>query len=208
MDEGQKQVVPTVVSFFTPQKIYQDFAEELKTACDGVGLDHFVVEAEDRGSWVENCARKGTFCLEMMHLLERPILWIDADGKPKRMPELLIGTDKDFGIYAFNGGRIRFPPGRGRRELPKTWPDPPRWFNSGTVFFNNTPGALTLLDRWAELCLEHPHDWDQWLLQEAWCESKPSTEWLPKSYCAIGGRGPEPVIVHDMASTLQPGIKR
>lgn len=199
---------PTVVSFFTPQKIYRDFAAELKIACDAVGLDHFVVEAEDRGSWLANCARKGTFCLEMMHLLERPILWIDADGKPKQMPDLLIDTDKDFAIHAFNGPRRRPMPNRGIRELPKAWDDPPRWFNSGTAFFNNTSGALTLLERWAELSVARPWDWDQWLLQEAWCELKPSTEWLPKSYCAIGGRGPDPVIVHDLASTMQRGIKR
>lgn len=201
-------MLPIVVSFFTPQKIYRDFAAELILACDNVGLDHFVVEAEDRGSWVANCAYKGPFCLEMMRFLERPILWIDADGKPKRMPYLLLNTDKDFAIHAFNGARRRQPPHREMRELPKSWPDPPRWFNSGTVFFNNTTHSEGLLERWAELCLERPGDWDQWLLQEAWCELKPSTEWLPASYCAIGGRGRDPVIVHSMASTLQPGIKR
>ena len=143
-----------------------------------------------------------------MHLLERQILGIDADGRPKRRPSRLIDNDNDFGIYAFNGPRRRQPPHREMQELPKTWPDPPRWFNSGTVFFNNTPGANQLLERWSELCLERPGDWDQWLLQEAWCELRPSTEWLPKSYCAIGGKGPDPVIVHNMASTLQPGIQR
>ena len=201
-------MIPIVVSFFTPKKIYQDFALELIAACDEVGLEHFVVESEDRGSWLANCAQKGTFCLEMIRLLKRPILWIDADGKPKRMPTLVIDTDKDFAIHAFNGPRRRPLPSRGIHELPKAWDDPPKWFNSGTVFFNNTQSAHGLLERWAELCTCRPGDWDQWLLQEAWCELKPSTEWLPKSYCAIGGRGPSPVIVHDLASTMQRGIKR
>jgi len=207
VDEEQGQVVPTVVSFYTPHKIYRDFAAELKAACDVVGLDHFVVEAEDRGSWVANCARKGTFCLEMMHLLERPILWIDCDGRPKKYPDLLVGIKEDFAVYAFDGPRRRPTPGRGVRELPKTWDDPCKWFNSGTVFFNNTPGAYSLLERWAELCLERPGDWDQWLLQEAWCEVRPSTVWLPKSYCAIRG-GRDAVIAHDLASTKQGAIQR
>jgi len=196
-------VTPTVVSFFTPQKIYRDFAAELKIACDAVGLDHFVVEAEDRGSWVANCARKGTFCLEMMHLLERPILWIDADGKPKRSPDLLVDTDVDFAVYAFDGPRRRrLPGGSGEyAELPADWPDPARWMNSGTVYFGHTSKSLELLERWAELCLERPSSWDQHLLQEAWCEVKPDTLWLPRSYCDIGGKKGA-VIAHDLASVI------
>jgi len=203
VDEEQGQVVPTVVSFYTPHKIYRDFAAELKAACDVVGLDHFVVEAEDRGSWVANCARKGTFCLEMMHLLERPILWIDADGKPKRMPDLLVGTDVDFAIHAWNGPRRRQAPGRRDYvELPKEWPGPARWMNSGTAYFGHTPKSLELLERWAGLCLERPGDFDQWSLQQAWCDVRPNTLWLPVQYCAIGGRGGNTVIRHDLASVI------
>jgi len=197
-------VAPIVVSFFTPQKIYRDFVAELILACDNVGLEHFVLEAEDRGSWVANCAYKGPFCLEMMRMLERPILWIDADGKPKRMPDLLVDTDVDFAVYAFEGPRRRrLPGGSGKyAELPKDWPDPGRWMNSGTVYFGHTPKSLELLERWAELCLERPSSWDQHLLQEAWCGVRPKTLWLPVQYCAIGGRGGNTVISHDLASVI------
>ena len=192
---------PTVVNFYTGDERYRRYAHRLQESCKALAVPCVSIELRSRGRWVINCAMKPIFMMHAMRKLARPLLWVDADGELKRTPDLLRGCDADFGIYAFPGPRRRKPPGREWRDLPHEFPDPPRWFNSGTVFLNNTRGGLDLVDRWADLQRAHPTDWDQWTLQQAWCDTRPNTIWLPQTYCAIRGRsnGP-PVVNHGLAS--------
>lgn len=189
-----------VVSFFTPGQIYRDYAKRLKASCDALGLKHWIVEHDDQGSWVENCARKGPFCFETMEFLDCPMVWIDVDAVVKQRPVLLDDATCDFAVNTFHGQRRRRIPGGKTVELPEDWSDPPRWFNSGTVFFGNTDPSRALLAAWADLCLESPHELDQILLQKAWCQVRPETLWLPESYCSIWQREGPAVIAHELAS--------
>jgi hypothetical protein len=164
------------------------------------------MQVADQGSWVRNCALKGIFMEQAMRILAQPLLWIDADATLERVPTQLRGIGVDFGVYAFSGPRRRSCCGR-VVNLPDEFPDPPKWFNSGTVFVNNTKGGVLLLERWAELCRQDDGQWDQWLLQQAWTDVRPSTFWMPQSYCAINGRCNDnhgrPVVSHKLASAMQ-----
>ena len=202
-----------VVSFHTPEPMYDRYAQRLVKSCSAVGLDSLVVEIPGRGSWVENCAMKGPFVLRCMQEHARPLLWIDADGMVLSYPELLDEAISDFAVYARPGhGRDTVScVGRKPVTLPPEWPPDlsARFFNSGTIFFSNRKPAVDLLRRWAERCCEKPRDWDQWHLQRAWAELQPETLWLPLSYCAIRGRcRGGPVVTHDLASTKQKGVDR
>ena len=199
---------PIVVSFYTPDGPYPEYAARLEASCKALGLDHLITEMPGHGSWVKNVAQKGPYLKRWMLTLDHPILWVDVDAEILSEPVIVTDVDEDFAIYADIKPRKWKPVGRARSlELPVAWPDPPRWFLTGTVFFNNTPMARTLLDTWASMCEEQPTSYQQLLLQQCWCKVKPETIWLPQSYCKIrhmawrAGEDDRPaVIVHDLAS--------
>ncbi len=198
----------TVVNYYTSQDPYPKYAAKLRESCAALKVPCMSVELKDTGRWVSNCAIKGPFMLNCMRILSRPILWIDADAELKKRPDLLRDIEVDFGVYSFGGERKRKACGR-VVNLPDDWPDPPKWFNSGTIFINNTLGGMDLLYKWAHLCRLDDGQWDQWTLQQAWCDIRPSTVWLPQSWCAIKGRCKgDPVVFHHLASTTQKGIDR
>lgn len=198
----------TVVNYYTGQAPYPKYAAGLRESCKVLKVPCMSLSLKDTGSWVANCAKKGIFCEQAMRILARPLLWIDADATLDQRPVLLRDCGADFGVYAFDGPRRRTACGR-VVNLPEEFPDPPKWFNSGTIFFNNTVGGWDMVHRWAELCRKDNNQWDQWLLQQAWCDVRPATFWLPQSYCAIRGRCKgKPVVTHQLASTTQKGIDR
>jgi hypothetical protein len=65
--------------------------------------------------------------------------------------------------------------------------------------------SIRLCNRWIEMQEQNPTHWDQWTLQQAWCDIQPKTEFLPQSYCQIdrmhGRQGA--VILHRLASVEQ-----
>lgn len=182
---------PIVVNFHTPDRAYTEYAEKLAASCALHGIELFQKVLPKKQSWCETCALKGPFCLWAFEELKRPIIWIDADAEVRQNPIRIMESNDDFAIYARLGGLVRRQAGREEIKLPANWPgdEKPRWFDSGTVMFNDTPAAHELLKRWAVLCLENPHLYDQWTLQQAWADTKMVTElrtdWLPHGYCKI-----------------------
>lgn len=179
--------LPLVISFYTRGTDYEIEARRLIASCEKLGLDHHIVGLESRGSWEANCSLKSEFVLSAWENTGRPVLWVDADAVLHAAPELLRGATADFAIH-----RCR------------DWQ-----FASGTVFFNQTPGAAALLARWIARCRSHPRVWDQDNLDLAWEEvvaTRPlETLWLPEPYCRIfdlhEGRSRAPgVIEHFQAS--------
>lgn len=205
---------PTVLSFFTANDPYPRMAARLEASCKQVGLDHLIADVDPEPTWVETVAQKALYVLRWAKSLERPVLWIDADGELLSDPELLYDCQKDFAVYADPKPRKWRPLGRKMMELPQDWPNPPWWFLTGTLWFNYTPRAIAFLEAWARGAREKPRDYQQLLLQRIWCAVRPETLWLPQSYCHIRskpwhpGEGGPDVIVHDLASTMQRGIKR
>lgn len=202
---------PLVVSFHTGQEPYPSFARRLAASCERHGLEYRIDELPDRGAWVENVAARGPFLWERMRELDRPLLWIDADGEVEAEPTLLYGTEADFAVHTVERGWEFRPVGRGPMTLPAAWPRRlgPQWFLGGTLFFHRTPAAKELLELWAAECTARPRDYQQWLLQDVWCRvPRLETLWLPQGYCKIRGHRwregeqPRTVIGHDLASAI------
>lgn len=179
--------LPLVISFFTKNTDYEIEARRLIASCRKLGLDHHVVGLDSRGSWEANCSLKSEFVYNTWKSCGRPILWVDADAVLHAAPELLRGTTADFAIWKC-----------------RDWE-----FASGTVFFNQTPTAGALIERWIARCRAHPRVWDQVNLDLAWEDiitTRPlETLWLPEPYCRIfdrhEGRSARPgVIEHFQAS--------
>jgi hypothetical protein len=179
--------LPLVISFYTKDTDYEVEARKLIASCQRHRLDHLVVGLETRGSWEANCSLKSEFIYDTWKSCGRPVLWVDADAILHSSPELLRGCRADFAIHKCR-----------------------RWqFASGTVYFNQTSGAATLIQRWIARCRQYPRVWDQENLDLAWEDTVAvyplETLWLPEPYCRIfdlyDGRSATPgVIEHFQAS--------
>ena len=199
----------TFVSFYTNTGIYPKLIKNLEKSLEKYSLNYVIQLQEDMGSWVKNCAIKAQFMKTM--LLQTPknecIVWIDSDAEIVKYPDLFLLGDQEFMIRGEPGGKSKIPAGRERIHLPNNWPQTvtPCWFNSGTIFMRVCENSIKLCDRWIQLKNEKPTDWDQWTLQQAWCDIQPKTEFLPQSYCQIdrmhGRQGA--VILHRLASVEQ-----
>lgn len=196
-----------VVSFFTPKNIYQKMAERLIESCNKFNLPYDIRQVEDRGSWVKNCNYKASFIMDCISKHDKKVVWVDADGRFGRYPELLDKTTASFGVRAEPGGPTRKQVDRDPISLPSNWPKNLGniWFNSGTILFEPCESIRRMVTRWIELGQEYPTNWDQWNLQQAWADIQPDTEWFPREYCQIdklhGNRNA--VILHDLASVMQ-----
>jgi len=196
----------TAVTFYT-NDYYKKQTEQLKISCKKFEIPLIVTEVEDKGSWVKNCAFKSYYIYEMLMTLDTNVLWLDSDSTVIRYPELFDTIKEDFAIRAEPGQRVKRPTGREQISLPSNWPKglKPAWFNSGTIFFKNSDKGKELTRRWLQLSTNNASDWDQWTLQQAWCDVAPSTYWLPREYCQIKKlHGVQnATILHDLASVAQ-----
>ena len=183
---GSAAGVPIVISFYTTGTPYEEEVKGLQGSLARLGLEHVVQGVKPAGSWEANCAMKARYIRDELDRLDRPVLWVDADAVVRRAPVLLSGGEMDLAVHKFAGWQ----------------------FASGTVYFNRTPMARMVLDRWVELCETRPGIWDQIHLDAAW-ESVAArhplrTQWLPASYTKIFdaevGAAFEPVIEHFQAS--------
>lgn len=177
-------VEPVFISFYTRDTAYEPLAERLRGTLDAHGLDHRLVGIDSLGLWERNCAFKARFVRDMWRELGRPVVWLDADATVEADPVLLRRCGADFAVCKYDG-----------------WE-----FGSGTLFFNATPAAGRLLDRWVLRCDADPLLWDQMHLDAAWADIASQepliTQWLPASYLHIFDQQPAeaPVITHWQAS--------
>ena len=180
--------LPVVVSYYTMGTGYEQEAAGLRACCDDLGLVCDIRGVASRGSWEANCAMKAAFVRDRWLEHGDGVVWVDADARLARAPELLRARGFDFAVHRCSGWQ----------------------FASGTVCFWRTAGAGALLDAWVARCEEDPWRWDQVSLDLAWEDTVRSgtlrTLWLPQAYTKIFDRGSEdptgadPVIVHHQAS--------
>ena len=158
-------MMPMVTSFYTPTWTYPASAVRLRKECEGLGLDHYIQERPDLGGYLQNCRQKPVHLLEVMRRHNRPLLWIDVDGSILRRPIDLDIMQADFAA-------------RPMRKTGRKW-------HVGTLYFNNTPGALALLERWvAEL---DDRTSDEAALERVWQSPgwPAKTAELPATYFAV-----------------------
>lgn len=173
-------MTPLYVSFYTPD--YAGEAAELVATLDAHGLEYVVTAMPSAGNWVANCGRK-PYCIRSAMALYpgRPIIWLDADARVRQYPALFDGLDCDFAAHWRHGTELL----------------------SGTLYFNPTAAALSLVDAWIREQDRRRGEWDQRVLADVVAGMTGlKTLDLPWGYCRIfdGKEQGEPVIEHMQAS--------
>jgi len=82
----------TVISYYTQDWHYPQYARALQQACDRFDLKHHIVERTSTGAYVGNCQIKPFFIQECLETMRSPVFWIDADGALLARPSLLMET--------------------------------------------------------------------------------------------------------------------
>lgn len=176
---------PLFVTFYTEGSPYAGEAITLGETCATFGLPFERHPMPSRGSWARNCNAKPTFLREMMVRHEgRPLVWLDADARVRRLPvafDACVEMGTDFAAHWRYGQELL----------------------SGTMYWGGGPRSWELLRLWLAECEQHPETWDQRNLQAVIERGVPGlrVERLPETYTAIFDAGvPDPVIEHMQAS--------
>jgi hypothetical protein len=188
---------PIVISFYTVDTLYQMEVQNLIASAEQYGVETRIVGVPSFGSWELNCAYKPFFILEQLKQLQRPVLWVDADGVFVKKPSMLQQFQADLAV---------------RIEDNLAWDHSSKVITS-TVFVNHTPEGVGLLRAWARECQAQLTDpsrttefWDQIALRNVLVNSKDKIGSLPLSYAKIFDHPEDvktvsdPVIVHYQAS--------
>jgi hypothetical protein len=185
---------PVIISFYTLNTPYQLEVQNLIDSCKKFGLETDIEGVESFGSWELNCAYKPFFILKKLNELQRPVLWVDADGVFVREPSWQEAFEADLAV---------------RQELVAE--DHPSRVISSTVFARES--SKSLLRLWCQMCQKMLLDpereeefWDQIALRDAIQASNAKVASMPLAYAKIfdhpGDRQSEvvPVIEHYQAS--------
>lgn len=121
----------TVISFFTPDWKYPEYAKNLANDCTKLGLE-FVIEPKDgTNSYVGNCNLKSNFIRDKLRELKRPVLWLDVDGSVLKIPNELNNLEHyDIAGYA------------NKQFLDR--------ISVNVLLFNYTSNTFAFLDTWCE----------------------------------------------------------
>ena len=162
--------MPLIISYNTPDPIYQAAADRLKRSLGKFKLSCEIICCTPRGAWIDNCAYKANFIYAMFKAYAPiDIVWLDADAEVVAYPEMLGELKSEIDVAAVMH--------RGHELL------------GSTLFFRGTPEVDSLLQSWIVANKAYPHRWDQVNLQEV-LGTEPyknliKFEALPHSYAHI-----------------------
>lgn len=172
-----------VVAYYTPK--YKKEAEQLLKTMKQFDLEYDVQKVKDLGNWNKNTHYKPTFIREMLEKHKKPILYVDADARFQKYPDLI---DKIIGSY----------------DIAVHYKDDKELL-TGTIFFDYNEKVLELIKEWEELCQEEDliEIFEQKLLQDLLEKSDLKKYILPAGYTLIFdlmAEQDEPIILQTQAS--------
>lgn len=162
-------MTPLFISFHTGGQ-YERHAAELSETLTTFNLPHEIEHMPCTGRWSSNCAMKAQFILSKMDAWPfRPLVWLDADARVRKYPEMLMSMSAttDFAAH---------------------WLDKVELL-SGTLYFGGTVASVDLVQDWKKRCTAQPNVWDQRHLSES-VNQMPELNvvYLPEGYTRIFDR--------------------
>ena len=145
---------PTIISFYTDDWKYPEYADLLKADCERLGLEHHIKLRENTGKWINNTRAKPSFILEALKELKGPVLWIDVDGSIYEKPELMLEYTK----YDMAPRPANYKWGR-------------KWHVS-TMYFNYTEKTIAFLEEWVARCEAAENISDELCLEYCWANEE------------------------------------
>ena len=190
-DPSSKVARPfVVISMFTKDTNYKAEADALVATCQRLKIPHEIYQVDDRGSWEKNTQSKVIIMKSALEKFKKPIVWVDADARFQKYPELFLTSQSDIMYYFL-----------------------PAWKEAlnGTLYLDYNVNTIAFLDKWIELNesneLNDGDNFKSLIIQDTTLIKGI----LPGNYCKIFDNplidAPDPVIIHTQASRRNKGMK-
>jgi len=188
---------PLVVNYYTRGTSYERQSAEMEAAARLFGLEVHRQGCENLGGWEANTHFKAHFLDVMLKHFDRPLMWLDADGRVCSYPDYLDGfmtADADVALAYVDWGQYK----HSRRMDVELL--------SGTMLLRPTAATFEMLARWKARNHETLGTgiYEQRNLQDVVAEMGDAIKVarLPDRYCQIHDlmRGVDPIIKHLQAS--------
>jgi uncharacterized Rossmann fold enzyme len=191
VNSAQLDVFPLIVAYHTDDPLYNMHAREFERGLTQLGLEYYI-ETIPTSSWQQGTRYKAKFLRKMLDEVDRPILYVDVDGRIRSKPIGLQSITADIAV------RWQSFPWKQNECL------------SGTIYLKNNTRTKKLCDRWNELNEREGNEvrtFEQWNLDKAIKEVKGLTTYnLPPEYTFIFDSmkkiypNTKPIIEHFQAS--------
>lgn len=133
-----------VVAYYTENTDYADEVTHLIASLKKFQLPMDIVGIPHQGSWLANTQYKAYFIKQMLiRHYPKDILYLDADARVQKYPELFDNIDFDIGAMYLNNEEML----------------------GGTLYFANNAKVSAIVEKWVAVSLEHPQMWDKTILQ-------------------------------------------
>jgi hypothetical protein len=177
---------PVYCCFFTAGTMYEQEARRLRASLERHGLPHDIRPVPDRGDWVKNTQLTAGFICRMLdEHPDRPIVYLDADAYVWSPPTLFdsLSGGADVAVHYRRGHELL----------------------NGTTFFNNTPGARLVAEKYREFIESNGGCTNEQLMLDAAigaCAELVTVARLPASYAWI-----HDIMAHDLGDDVEPVIE-
>jgi hypothetical protein len=166
---------------------YERHAAELVESALPFGVAVDLWQRPCSGSWVENCAQKADFVLCCLEHYRQPIVYLDADARVRKSPQMLLNMPPEVDIAFHRLDKV---------ELI-----------SATMYFSGSDDCYDVVRDWKKRCVDQPHVWDQKHLDASVQAIQPNVCELPETYCRIFDRwkrmAREDIVIEQMQASRQ-----
>lgn len=183
---------PVVISYYTIDTVYELEVEKLMTSLDIFKIPYQIYGVPTLGSWLNNTGFKAEFVRDVMKIVDRPCVWLDADCEVMKEPVLfaqLLAQKVSISVYI-----------RGDDKEPN--------LNSSTIYLGNDAFCKEVVDAWVDQMKNTDYKiWDQKCLEFVYKRNPDKFHKIPPEYAkkAKMGKKKTSVIFQNNISTMTRG---
>lgn len=183
---------PVVISYYTIDTVYELEVQKLMASLDTFKIPYQIYGVPTLGSWLNNTGFKAEFVRDVMKIVDRPCVWLDADCEVVKEPVLfaqLLERKVSISVYI-----------RGDDNEPN--------LNSSTIYFGNDTFCKETVESWVDEMKKSDYRiWDQKCLEFVYKRNPEKFHKIPPEYAkkAKMGKKKTSVIFQNNISTTTRG---
>jgi len=131
------------ISSYTPGTIYENIIQDLKASIEAFNLPYHIFAVPDLGEWKINSRQRPLYIKKAMEMFPgENIVWIDADAKVLKYPELfyVIPENTDIAVNYMRWSDHYGRPSDGEKVE----------ILDGTSYYRNSPEMIPFMDEWID----------------------------------------------------------
>lgn len=185
---------PVVISYYTIDTVYELEVEKLMASLDTFKIPYQIYGVPTLGSWLNNTGFKAEFVRDVMKIVDRPCVWLDADCEVIKEPVLfaqLLEQKVSISVYI-----------RGDDNEPN--------LNSSTIYLGNDAFCKETVEAWVDEMKKSDYRiWDQKCLEFVYKRNPEKFHKIPPEYAKkakMGKKKSSVIFQNNISTTTRGGI--